>query len=158
MEILVERKWRKTDYTIGRLYINGEYFSNTLEDTDRNLYSFMSEYHIGTQKIYARTAIPYGTYVVRMDIVSPKYSQIKWYHENCHGGRMPRIMDVKGFSGALIHPGNSAEDSAGCILCGKNTQVGRLTESKATFKKLYDRMWNAYQNGEQITITIRRPV
>ena len=84
--------------------------------------------------------------------------KIKWYKNNCNGGRMPRLMDVKGFSGVLIHPGNTPEDTDACILIGKNTQVGRLTDSKATFKKLYDRLWEAHKKGEPITITIRRPV
>lgn len=32
MELRVERLWPRDNYTIGRLYVNGEFFSNTLED------------------------------------------------------------------------------------------------------------------------------
>ena len=152
MELTVERKWNKKDYTVGNLYINGSKFCNTLEDTNRNLYSFMSEYQIAQIKVYGKTAIPYGTYDVDMETISPKYSTRQWYVQNCRGGRMPRIKGVRGFQGILIHPGNTADDSLGCLLVGRNTQVGRLTDSKATFKKLYDIMADAHRNGEKITI------
>jgi hypothetical protein len=68
---------------------------------------------------------------------------------------MPRLKDVPGFLGILIHPGNTALDSAGCLIVGKNTQVGKLTDSKNTFAKLYKKMKSAYDKGESIKITIK---
>jgi hypothetical protein len=68
---------------------------------------------------------------------------------------MPRLDNVPGFSGILIHPGNTALDSSGCLLVGKNTQVGKITDSKNTFAKLYKKMKAAYDKGEKITITIK---
>lgn len=156
MELTVERKWNKPTYTIGNLYVNGEKFCNTLEDTNRNLYSFMSEYQIAQIKVYGKTAIPYGTYEIDLDTISPKYSTKQWYRDNCNGGRMPRITRVRGFSAILIHPGNTADDSLGCLLVGFNTQVGKVTESKATFKRLYDIMLAAHNKGEKITIKFVR--
>ena len=37
MKLLVDRKYKKSTYTIGNLYVDGKYFSNTLEDRDRGL-------------------------------------------------------------------------------------------------------------------------
>ena len=68
---------------------------------------------------------------------------------------MPRLENVPGFTGILIHPGNSALDSAGCIIPGKNTKVGQVTDSKNTFAKLYKKMKAAYDKGEKITIEIK---
>ena len=88
-----------------------------------------------------------------MNVTSPKYAAVSWYHQLCLG-KMPRLRDVPGFDGILIHPGNTALDTLGCILVGKNTKVGQLTESKATFKALYKEMKKASDKGEAITITI----
>ena len=65
---------------------------------------------------------------------------------------MPRLLNVPGFDGILIHPGNSALDTLGCILVGKNTKVGKLTDSKETFKAVYKRLKEAADKGEDITI------
>ena len=42
MELKLIRKYRKTDYTIGILYVNNKYFCEILEDTDRGLKDSMS--------------------------------------------------------------------------------------------------------------------
>jgi hypothetical protein len=65
---------------------------------------------------------------------------------------MPRLLNVPYFSGVLIHTGNTASDSDGCILVGRNTQAGRVTESIATFKRLYELM---KQSKEEITIEVK---
>ena len=105
-------------------------------------------------KVAAVTAIPAGTYTVRMDIISPKYSLKPWYVQNCHGARMPRLENVPGYLGILIHPGNTAKDTNGCILVGKNDVVGMVTDSKNTFLKLYKKLYDAYKKGEHIIMTI----
>lgn len=151
MKLKVERKWPKATYTIGRLFVDGKYFCNTLEDRDRGLFQTDSLEQIKSLKVYGETAIPAGTYEVSLSILSPKYGAIKWYNELC-GGKMPRLLGVPGFEGILIHPGNTALDTLGCILVGKNTKVGQLTESKATFKALYKEMKKAWKNGEKIFI------
>ena len=154
MRLLLERRWRKATYTIGVLSVDGVRFCNTIEDRDRGLKQSDAVDWIRAKKVDGETAIPKGTYRVRMDIVSPKYAGVKWYKDFC-GGLMPRLMDVPGFDGILIHPGNTAMDSLGCILVGKNTKVGRLTESKATFKEVYRRLKEAADRGEEITIEIK---
>lgn len=153
MEILVYRKYKKTDYTIGRLSIDGEFICNTLEDTDRGLDDGMELWMIKNRKIPTRTAVPTGRYEVTMDVVSPRFSQKDFYKQVCEG-RLPRIKDVKGFEGILLHCGSDHTHSEGCILVGKNTQVGKLTDSKETFKKIYDMMEEAHKRGETIHITI----
>ena len=154
MKLLVERKWKKNTYTIGRLYIDGKLFCNTLEDKDRGLKQTDLLSYIRKKKVYAETAIPTGIYKVRMDIKSPKYSTYTWYKNLCKG-YMPRIMNVPGFDGILIHTGSTALDSAGCLLVGKNTKVGMLTETKNTFADLYKQMKAAYDKGDEITIEIK---
>jgi len=154
MDLTLDRKWKKENYTIGNLYINGKFFSNTCEDKDRGLTQKMSSQEISAIKVYGETAIPTGKYIVRMDIVSPKYNGYEWYRTN-FGGRMPRLESVKGFSGILIHPGNTALDSYGCILVGENKKKGQVLNSRATFKKLWKILEDARKRKETIYLTIR---
>lgn len=153
MEIKIDRKYKKDAYTIGNLYVNGEWFCNSLEDKDRGLSSDMPLEEIKKRKVYAETAIPTGRYIVRMDIVSPKYNGYEWYRKN-FGGRMPRLETVKGFSGILMHPGNTALDSSGCVLVGMNREKGKVLESRATFLKLWNLMNAAYKRKETIYLAI----
>jgi len=153
MKLLVDRKWKKATYTIGRLYVNDEYFCNTLEDKDRGLKQTDPLDYIKTRKVYQETAIPTGTYVVAMNVTSPKYSASAWYWKLCQG-KVPRLLNVPGWEGVLIHTGNDPLQTAGCLLVGKNTKVGQVLESKATFQKLYKKMKAAYDKGEEITIEI----
>ncbi len=155
MRLLVERLWKKEGYTIGKLYVDGTFLCNTLEDRDRGLTSTMPLAEIDKLKLKGETAIPTGTYNVRMDVVSPKYSSNEWYVKNCNGSRMPRLEDVPGYAGILIHPGNTAKDTLGCILVGKNDVRGMVSKSREYFLQLYEKMYTAYRKGEKITITIK---
>ena len=152
MNLKVERRWRKDTYTIGILYVDGVRFCETLEDTDRGLKDEMPLSTIRTRKIYGETAIPLGTYPVVMDVRSPKYAAVKFYKELCDG-KMPRVTGVKGFEGILIHPGNSALDTLGCLLVGQNKVVGGLVKSRETFKALYEKLSAARRRGEAMYIT-----
>ncbi len=134
MKLKVERLWKKPGYTVGRLYVDGKFFCNTLEDTVRDLNR--------ERKVPGKTAIPYGEYKVVFNW-SPKF-----------GRNLPRLLNVPAFEGILIHPGNTADDSSGCILVGKNTKVGRLTESRYTSDKLNVLVEDAQRKGENITIEI----
>ena len=153
MKLKVERRWPKATYTIGRLYIDGIYYCNTLEDADRGLKQTDQLSYIKSRKVAGETAIPKGTYGVAMNVTSPKYAGVAWYWNFCRG-KMPRLLSVPGFDGILIHPGNDALDTRGCILVGKNTKVGKLTDSKACFQQVYKLMRTAADNGEEITIEI----
>lgn len=155
MEILIDRKWKKEGYTIGKLYVDGVAFCETLEDRDRGLKSSMPLEEIKAMKKAATTAIPTGAYWVRMDIISPKYSTKEWYIRNCHGARMPRLENVPGYEGVLVHPGNTAADTEGCILVGRNKVKGKVVQSKETFMLLYNKMYEAYSKGERIRIAIK---
>ena len=153
MQLKIDRKWRKDTYTVGILYVDGVRFCETLEDRDRGLFQTDKLSVIKSLKVYGETAIPVGRYTVAMDVLSPKYAGVKWYADLC-GGKMPRLLDVPGFDGILIHPGNDPTDTLGCILVGKNKKVGQVLESKDTFRKLYRKMKAANARGEKITITI----
>ena len=153
MEILVERKWKKDNYTIGNLYINGKWFSNTLEDKDRGLKDSMSLTEIKTLNKPRITAIPTGTYEVTLNIVSPKFSKYPFYN-SINGGRVPRLLSVKGFEGILIHVMDGpkgANLSEGCIGVGRNLIKGGLLQGKEYYKKLYDILKNS---KDKITIKI----
>jgi hypothetical protein len=125
-----------------------------MEDTDRGLDDGMELWMIKNKKIPTRTAIPTGRYEVKLNIVSPKFSQKPFYMDFCKG-KVPRLMNVKGFEGILIHCGNTHLNSAGCILVGNNTIKGKLTDSQETFKRLYAKMKEAQDRGEKIFITIQ---
>ncbi len=153
MKIKVERRWPKGTYTIGRFYIDGLFYCNTLEDCDRGLKQTDATAYIKSRKVPGETAIPKGKYFVAMNVTSPKYAGVTWYWQLCRG-KMPRLLNVPGFDGVLIHPGNDALDTKGCILVGKNTKVGKLTDSKACFKEIYKLMKQAADAGEEITIEI----
>lgn len=153
MKLKIDRRWKKSTYTVGILYVDGARFCETLEDKDRGL--FQTDYlsQIKSVKVYGETAIPVGTYRISLAVISPKYAAVKWYKDLCEG-KMPRLLNVPGFEGILIHPGNNPLQSYGCVLVGRNTKVGELTDSKATFQKLYKKMRAAWDRGETITIDI----
>lgn len=153
MELLIDRKWKKQSYTISNLYIDGKWFCNCLEDADRGLDNSMSEDMIRTLKKPSITAIPRGTYEITLDVVSPKYSKVQFYKDVCNG-KVPRLKNVKGFDGILIHAGNTDKDSSGCLLVGQNKVKGQVINSKETFKQLYQLLQDRKNKGEKITIKI----
>lgn len=153
MDLLLDRKYKKESYTIGNLYINKEFFCNTIEDKDRGLLNTMSLEEIKSKKISSITAIPRGTYKITLDVISPRFGSRKFYKEVCDG-KLPRLLNVKGFEGVLIHCGNSAKDSSGCIIVGKNKIKGGVTESQETFKTLYKKLKDAKDKGELLVLVI----
>lgn len=150
MEIVLERRWKKPNYTIGVLSIDGKRFCETLEDTDRGLKDSMSVEQIKNLKKPHITAIPTGIYEVNLNTISPKFGSRSFYKEVCKG-KVPRLLNVKGFDGILIHAGNKAEDTDGCILVGQNKAVGQVINSQATFRELYKVLSNS---KDKITIKI----
>ena len=145
MNLELKRIFKGKDYTIGRLFIDGKYFCDTLEDPVRQLDS-------ADDKIYSKTAIPAGKYKISMSIVSPKYSIRKSY--NWCGGRLPRLLDVPFFEGILIHSGNTPDHTAGCILVGENKIKGQVINSMNTLKNLWVKLNVADEVGEEIWIDI----
>lgn len=153
MKLKLQRIARKPTYTIGRLSVDGVYFCDTIEDCDRGLKSSWTLERIKALKQYGTTAIPTGTYRITLNVVSPKFKSRSWA-QFC-GGKLPRLMDVPGYKGVLIHVGNTAADTLGCILVGQNKVVGKVINSSATFKSLYnEHLLPAAQRGERIEIEI----
>lgn len=149
MELTLKRKYLKKGYTIGDLYIDGEWFCNTIEDEVRTLNS-------AADKVYGKTAIPYGRYQVAMNIISPKFCTMPFYKEVCQG-RVPRLLNVPFFDGILIHVADGSRGAdlvQGCIGIGLNKIKGGLTNGKQKFEELYHILSEAYENGELIYITI----
>ena len=105
--------------TLGKLYINKEFFCSTIEDKYRDLSK--------EKKVYGETCIPFGTYKVIINM-SPKYKRL-----------MPRLLDVPHFDGILIHYGNTEQDSAGCLLVGQRSGQ-KVINSRDTFNRLFARL------------------
>ena len=142
MILTLERVKLDPKYTIGKLYVNGVAICDTLEDPVRDL-NKNGVFDNGEKKEYGNTAIPYGTYDVKLTH-SPKYGTI-----------MPRLMNVNSFEGILIHPGNTVKDTLGCILLGKSTGTGTLINSRIAFDEVFNILKKTVKTGESITITIK---
>ena len=147
MKLTLKRIALKPTYTIGKLYIDDKYFCDTLEDTVRDL-NKNGKFDNGEKKIKGETAIPYGTYEITTNVVSSRFKNRVWAKP--YGGKIPRLINVQSFDGVLLHPGSSAEDTSGCLLVGKNTIVGRLTDSQKTFHALMQKI----KNQKNLTIEI----
>ena len=119
MKLKLERIAFKEDYTIGKLYIDGVYFCDTLEDAVRPV------------KIKGRTAIPVGIYRVILNM-SNRFKKI-----------LPLLLNVLNFAGVRIHSGNTHLDTEGCILVGENKAVGKVLNSRKTMERLMDILWDS---------------
>ena len=142
MQFRLHRRHLAPDYTIGSLYINGVYLCDTIEDKVRDLNKDGDLDDPGEEKVYAETAIPYGPYAMDLTM-SPKFQRL-----------LPLIQDVPHFTGIRIHRGNTAKDSAGCIIPGENTDPGRVINSTKYELIIVEKMLEAIRYGEQILIKI----
>jgi hypothetical protein len=135
MQLKLNRIFKTNTFTIGELYINEKYVTDTLEDRVRP----------EGEKVYGKTAIPEGTYEVKLTH-SPRFKKI-----------LPEILNVPNFSGIRIHTGNSSKDTEGCIIVGtwdgeKEDWVG---SSKIAFDELMTLLEEATNNKEKVTITVK---
>lgn len=142
MELNVKRIARKDGYTIGRLFINNEYFCDTLEDTDRGLKDTMQVNEILAKKVKAQTAIPTGKYDVILTF-SPRFKRV-----------LPLLLSVKGYEGVRVHAGNTNKDTEGCLLVGENKAKGQVINSRATLEKLMSILLECEKRKEKVTILI----
>lgn len=159
LDILHERianiKRGERAYCISHVYINGHYSHDTIEDYDRGLDQRMTDKEARSIKIDKKTAIPTGTYTVKLNIKSPTFSKKPYYQKFCNG-YLPRLDPVVGFAGILIHCGKNENSSAGCIIVGYNKKVGEVTQSQYVFENLYRIMKEASAKGEKIQYRITR--
>lgn len=137
MEMTLTRIAKRPAYTIGRLEIDGTYFCDTLEPTWRDV-----GWGRPGRKVAGRTAIPEGRYAVAVTL-SPRFG--RW---------LPLLLHVPMFEGIRIHAGNSAQDTAGCILPGLNTVKGRVTDSRLWERRIVRKLAERSE-GEGVWITIR---
>lgn len=148
MRIKIDRAFKKKGYTISRVFIDGERYGdgtnwcNALEDTDRALHANMSLSEIQSIKIPGETAIPRGVYEVSVTY-SPKFRKY-----------MPILLDVPGYSCVRIHSGNTDRDTEGCILLGVNDAVGRVSDSRYWYGRVFALIQYARQRGERVWIEI----
>lgn len=147
MEILLQRTDRTNSYTGGKLSINNIYECDTVEDMDRDI-NHNGVFDNGEVKVMHETAIPNGRYKITL-VHSPKFSP------KVDNRNMPLLNNVPNFTGILIHWGNTAADSSGCILVGKNYMAGRVSDSKVTFLSLLDKLEAADARKEEIWITVK---
>ena len=141
MKLTLKRIALRSTYTIGRLYVDGNYFCDTLEDTVRDL-NKNGKFDNGEKKVYAKTAIPYGTY------------EIKWTYSPRFKKYTPQLMNVPSFEGIRIHAGSTPADTAGCLLLGENKKVGMVLNSRAIINKFYPIIKKACSKGK-VTIEIK---
>lgn len=149
MKLTIKLLANRPTYSISKLYIDDVYFCDVLEDTQRGLKQTDDLQVIKNKKVYGSTAIPRGTYKITMDVVSNKFKSRSWAKP--YGGKLPRLLNVPGYEGVLIHPGNTSKDTLGCILVGKNNIVGQVTNSVNTFHTLMNKL---LAEKDDITITL----
>lgn len=141
MKMLLKRRFLGDNYTIGTLFINGERFCDTLEDKNRDI-NRNGKFDGKEKKVQGETCIPFGTYKVTLNL-SPRFKR-----------PLPRLLDVPNFEGVLIHRGNTAKDTEGCILVGENKVKGKVINSTPYEVELVRRCADAIANKEEITIEI----
>lgn len=136
MKIEVIRTDFSSTATIGSLLIDGEFFCYTLEDVVRETGA----------KVPGKTAIPYGVYEVIINMSSRFQKE------------MPLLLNVPGFAGIRIHPGNTDVDTDGCILVGNRKQTNRILNSKVTYNLLFQKMKLSLLNNEKISLELKKGV
>lgn len=130
MKLLLQREPSTKQSTPGKLFIDGQFECHTLEDIVRPR----------GVKVYGQTAIPAGTYQVVLTM-SPRFKRV-----------LPLLLNVPGFEGIRIHPGNTAEDTDGCILVGDAPAPDWLGQSRVAFDRLFAKL---RLTTEPVTIEIR---
>lgn len=130
MELLLKREAKGQDWTFGKLYVNGKYECETLEDKIRTI------------KIKKQTAIPAGRYQIGLHD-SPRFGRI-----------VPILKNVPNFTYVLIHWGNFIENTDGCILVGTGRRGNAITDSRKSFNLLFPQIEAALKRGEEVWLTI----
>lgn len=124
------------NYTLGRMYLKNVFLCHTCEDEDRFLENGVVE------KVYGKTAIPRGEYVVTVTF------------SNRFGKPLPLVHDVPGFEGVRIHGGNRAEDSLGCILVGKVRTSNGIAQCADVVNRIIGEIDAADDEGARVVLEI----
>jgi len=151
MILLLNRIAKRDTYTIGKLYIDGQYFCDTIEDKDRDLYASMPLDELKERKVQDKTAIPRGCYQITYT-VSEKFKTKEW--AKALKGELPLLLKVPGYEGILIHPGTDENSTSGCLIVGQNKVVGKVINSQATYAKLNEILYPVFKAGDKIWIQI----
>lgn len=138
MELELRRDDFNTACTIGKLYADGIYACESLEDRVREV----DGQPVASWKIKGETAIPRGRYRVVVN------------HSQRFGRELPQLLEVPGFEGIRIHPGNTAANTEGCILVGTERGPDSVLHSRDAFAELFTDIQGALAGGEQVWITV----
>jgi hypothetical protein len=148
MDFKLVRKWKGLNTTLSILVIYGKQQQHVLEDVDRGLTSKMTIGEIKAVKVPGRTAIPTGRYEVRITY-SNRFKRL-----------MPILLDVPGFDGIRIHPGNYHVNTDGCLLpglkYGKENGDYMVGNSKIAANWLESQIAEALKKGEKVWCTIEQ--
>lgn len=160
MEIEVIRRWLGPTRSIGAASVDGAHEMFTCEDRTRLHCKWCNEQvwlntpncsvkktgheWVAEPKVPKETAIPLGRYELKME-PSVKYG----------GKLMPRLQNVPGFVGILMHPGNDENDTEGCIVVGVTRDLVRILNSRLAFEKLLLKINAALARGEQVFVTVK---
>jgi len=138
MNLELRRIQMSENSTTGVLLIEDVRQCYTLEDKVREI----PELPVERWKVPGKTAIPKGKYAVILTM-SARFGRV-----------LPLLVDVPGFAGIRIHPGNTAADTEGCILVGRTRGEGFVGESRQAFAELFEKLSAAFDAGEKIIIEI----
>lgn len=144
MELYLQREIFTDKTTIGTLFINGVKECYILEDKDRGLTDLMPLTEISKLKVYGATCIPYGRYEVTITM-SQRFKR-----------ELPLLLNVKGYVGIRIHPGNTDADTLGCLLPCKVIGKDSGSQSTAAFNQLFTKLNTVIKRGEKVFITIKK--
>ena len=139
MNLRLIREPSRGGATLGVLFLDQVFQCFTVEDEIREVHG----QPVAAWKVPGRTAIPQGRYHIALT------------HSQRFGRVLPLLDAVPGFTGIRIHPGNTAEDTEGCILPGTSRSTGRVTGSRIAFDRLFEQL--VVPNGEH-WITIENPL
>lgn len=149
MELEIKRIGGDNTTTIGALFIG--------EGMAKYLFSFSIEDERRIVKVAGKTRIPAGRYEIILNKtggMNKNYSKYPW-----HKG-MLELDEVPNFDYVYIHPGNTDEDTEGCILpnyiADSRNMGGR--DSFECYKDLYLEVISAIQDDQQVFITIKDEV
>lgn len=142
MTIRVVRELPLNGNTFGVVFVDDRFFGFSVEDELREKVG----QPVATWKVKGETAIPAGRYLVALTN-SPHFGRVT-----------PELLNVPGFTGIRIHPGNSAKDSEGCLLVGFARETSAIRSSTIAVQQLQERIAAAESRGERAWALLENPL